>query len=426
MVNLAIRNVRLVDPVSGRDEVTDFVVRDGVIQSPGTDGAGLESRDGEGCVVAPGLWDVHVHFRDPGNPAAETTQTGAVAAAAGGFTHVVTMPNTSPACDNAEQIRAQLDPSLPVRILPSASVTRGRAGGELADLALLSAAGVSSFTDDGNMVVSDELMFRAMTFAQSVGKPVMDHAVVPSIAQGGVIRDCPLARDHGWRIFPPEAEVEAAKRDIRLCEQTGCRTDIQHISCGETVRLIREARARGIPVTGEATPHHLSIAVEDIPDDDAGYKMNPPLGTREDVAVIRQGALDGTLSLFATDHAPHTAESKAAGFASAPFGIIGLETALGVTWRVMVDGMRMSLLDFFNRWVVGPAQLLGVAPMGLNAGRLADFVLIDTQNPWTVDPSRFRSKSRNQPYTGWTLPVRPLLTVCEGRETFRERTGEGR
>ena len=421
-VNLAIRNVRLVDPVSGRDEVTDFVVRDGVIQPPGANFTGLELWNGEGCVVAPGLWDVHVHFRDPGNPAAETTQTGAAAAAAGGFTHVVTMPNTSPACDNAEQIRAQLDSSLPVRILPSGCVTKGRAGGELAALASLSETGASSFTDDGNMVVSDELMFRTMAFAQSVGKPVMDHAVVPSIAQGGVIRDCPLARENGWRIFPPEAEVEAAKRDIRLCEQTGCRTDIQHISCGETVRLIREARARGVPVTGEATPHHLSIAVEDVPGDDACYKMNPPLGTRGDVAAIRQGVLDGTLSLFATDHAPHTAESKAAGFARAPFGIIGLETALGVTWRVMVDEMRMPPLDFFNRWVVGPANLLGVAPTRLDAGNAADFVLIDTRSSWTVDPSRFRSKSRNQPYTGWKLPVRPLLTVCEGRETFREKT----
>ena len=425
-MNLAIRNVRLVDPASGRDEVTDFVVRDGVIQPPGANCTGLELRNGEGCVVAPGLWDVHVHFRDPGNPAAETTQTGAAAAAAGGFTHVVTMPNTSPACDNAEQIRAQLDSSFPVRILPSGCVTKGRAGEELAALASLSDAGASSFTDDGNMVVSDELMVRAMAFAQSVGKPVMDHAVVPLIAQGGVIRDCPLARENGWRIFPPEAEVEAAKRDIRLCGQTGCRTDIQHISCGETVRLIREARARGVPVTGEATPHHLSIAVEDVPGDDAGYKMNPPLGTRGDVAAIRQGVLDGTLSLFATDHAPHTAESKAAGFAHAPFGIIGLETALGVTWRVMVDEMRMPPLDFFNRWVVGPAHLLGVAPTRLDAGNVADFVLIGTRGPWTVDPSRFRSKSRNQPYTGWTLPVRPLLTVCEGRETFREKTGEQR
>jgi dihydroorotase len=267
-------------------------------------------------------------------------------------------------------------------------------------------------------VADDAIMRAAMTRAAVLCKPVMDHAVLPGIAKNGMIRDCPLARRLGLPVFPPEAETEAVARDIRLCRETGCATHIQHISCAASVDAIRAARAVGLPVTGEASPHHIALAAEDIPGDDGNYRMNPPLGNRADVSAIRAGVLDGTLTIFATDHAPHTAATKAHGFSNAAFGVIGLETAVGVTWRVMVAEAGMRVTDWVARWTAGPAALLGQPSPTLATGVLADLTLIDTRVPWLADPGAFRSLSRNTPFTGWSLPARAVLTVCQGRTTF--------
>ncbi len=418
MTNLVLQKVRVIDPAVERDETTDLVIRDGRIQPDGAVCVDLPRIDASGMIAAPGFWDVHVHFRDPGNALAETRRTGAEAAAAGGFTHVVTMPNTSPAGDSAAWLREQIeDPALSVKIRPSACISRRREGTEVADLEALAAAGASSFTDDGAMVVNDGIMRMAMRRAKTLNKPVMDHAVVPAIAKNGVIRDCPLARRLNLPIFPPEAETEAVARDIRLCRETGCATHIQHISCAASVAAIRAARAEGLPVTGEASPHHLALAAEDIPLDDGNYRMNPPLGLRKDVRALRDGVLDGTLTLFATDHAPHTAETKSNGFLKASFGVIGLETAIGVTWEVMIEEERMPLSKWVACWTAGPAALLGHPAPTLRPGRLADLVLIDSRTPWHVDPEAFRSLSRNTPFAGRILHARPLLTVCEGNIT---------
>lgn len=420
MTNLVLQRVRVIDPSTARDETTDLVIRDGRIQPDGAASAGLPRLDAGGLIAAPGFWDVHVHFRDPGNAFAETRRTGAEAAAAGGFTRVVTMPNTFPAGDSLLWLREQIDDSLPVRILPSACITRSRQGKEVADLETLAAAGASSFTDDGAMVANDDVMRTAMCRAKALNKPVMDHAVVPEIAKNGVIRDGPIARRFNLPVFPAEAEVEAVLRDIRLCRETGCATHIQHISCAGSVAAIRAARAEGLPVTGEASPHHLALAAEDIPLDDGNYRMNPPLGLREDVRAIRDGVLDGTLTLFATDHAPHTVETKSKGFLHAPFGVIGLETAIGVTWKVMVEEERMPLMQWAACWTTGPAALLGQTPPSLRPGTLADLVLIDPRTACRVDPEAFKSLSRNTPFAGWMLPARPVLTVCEGRTTHKD------
>jgi dihydroorotase len=419
MTNLFLANVRLLDPACGRDEVADLMIRDGLIQPSGSPASELRRIDASGLLAAPGFWDVHVHFRDPGNSFAETRRTGAEAAAAGGFTHVVTMPNTFPPGDSPAWLREQIEDLLPVKILPSACITRGRQGREVADLETLARSGASAFTDDGAMVSDDGVMRAALLRARALNKPVMDHAVVPEIAKTGVIRDCPLARRFGLPVFPPEAETEAVARDIRLCRETGCATHIQHISCAGSVAAIRAARAEGLPVTGEASPHHLALAAEDIPLDDGNFRMNPPLGTRADVRAIRDGVLDGTLTLFATDHAPHASETKSKGFLKAPFGVIGLETAIGVTWKVMVEEERMPLLDWVARWTVGPAALLGHPAPALAPGTLADLVLIDPRTPWTVAPETFKSLSRNTPFAGWSLRARPALTICEGRTTWR-------
>ncbi len=418
MTNLIIRKIRIVDPASGSDQRGDIIISNGIIQSAGTALAGVPEIDGSALLACPGLWDAHVHFRDPGNPLAETRRTGALAAAAGGFTHVVTMPNTLPAMDTPEQIREQVEAELPVRILPSACLSAQRRGLELANLPALIHAGAVALTDDGAMLENDTLMRRAMLEAKSLNSLIMEHAVISSIARRGIIRESETAQRYNLPVFPPEAEIEAVRRDIRLCRETGCPTHIQHISCADSVELIRAARREGVPVSGEASPHHIAIAVEDIPSDDGNYRMNPPLGNRDDMRAIREGVRDGTLSIFATDHAPHTAETKTKGFLRASFGVIGLETALGVTWKIMVEEEGMTVLEWAARWTTGPARLLNQPLPTLTPGSLADLVLIDPAARWTVDPDKFQSLSRNTPFTGWELNARPVMTICEGRRTF--------
>jgi len=418
MTNLLLKHVRRLDPVNKTDTLADLIIRDGILQPDGASPDGLPQVECKGLLVAPGFWDTHVHFRDPGNPAAETRRTGAEAAAAGGFTHVVPMPNTVPAGDSIAWLTEQLADDLPVTLHPSACFSVGRQGRSVSEIETLAKHGASCFTDDGSYVVSDDIMREAMVRAARVNKTVFDHAVVPELAKDGVIRHSEIASALNLPVFPPEAEVEAIARDIRLCRETKCPLVIQHISTAAGVELVRQARAEGLPVSAEASPHHLALAVEDIPGDDGNWRMNPPLGTRVDRAAIRKGVLDGTLSLFATDHAPHTFESKSKGFLKAPFGVIGLETAIGVTWKAMVEEEGMSVLDWVTRWTLNPATILGLPLVSFQVGQPADLVVIDPSTPWTVQPEMFRSRSRNCPFVGQTLHARAVMTVCNGRTTW--------
>ncbi len=348
-----------------------------------------------------GFRDIHVHFRDPGMPQAETRATGTAAAAAGGFVCVTTMPNTTPAGDSVAWLREQIeDDSLPVRIAPAACITRGRLGREVADLERLAEAGAVAFTDDGSFVSDRNVMREAMRRAAALGRPVMQHAVVPSLLRDGVIRDCRVARAFRLPVMPPDAEVEAVRRDIGLCRETGCSLHIQHISCAGTVDLIREARSEGLPVTGEATPHHLLFSCDDIPDNDANWKMAPPLGNQEDRAAIRAAVKDGTLGILATDHAPHPAAAKRGGFVGSANGIVGLETAVAITYKVLVEDEGMDVNEWAKRWTEGPARLIGEEPDGET--------VIDLQANRTVDPSSFMSLSRNMPYAGLAFSAWPL------------------
>lgn len=348
-----------------------------------------------------GFRDIHVHFRDPGMPQAETRATGTAAAAAGGFVCVTTMPNTTPAGDSVAWLREQIeDDSLPVRIAPAACITRGRLGREVADLERLAEAGAVAFTDDGSFVSDRNVMREAMRRAAALGRPVMQHAVVPSLLRDGVIRDCRVAHAFRLPVMPPDAEVEAVRRDIGLCRETGCSLHIQHISCAETVDLIREARREGLPVTGEATPHHLLFSCDDIPDNDANWKMAPPLGNQEDRAAIRAAVKDGTLGILATDHAPHPAAAKRGGFVGSANGIVGLETAVAITYKVLVEDEGMDVNEWAKRWTEGPARLIGEEPDGET--------VIDLQANRTVDPSSFMSLSRNMPYAGLAFSAWPL------------------
>jgi len=419
MTNLYLTNVRMIDPLCRTDHVSHLIIRNGVIQPPDAATEGLTLWEGRGLLVTPGFWDTHVHFRDPGNPGAETRQTGSLAAAAGGFTHVVTMPNTTPPGDSIAWLQEQLCEDLPVSIHPSACISVGRQGQVVADIETLAKHGASCFTDDGSFVGHDAVMREAMLRAGLVDRPVFDHAVMPSLAKDGVIRACEVATDLQLPIFPAEAEIEAIERDVRLCRETGCTVVIQHISTAGGVDLVRQARAEGLPVYAEASPHHLSLAAEDIPGDDGNWRMNPPLGTHHDCESIRKAVLEGVISLFATDHAPHTFESKAKGFLKAPFGVIGLETAIGVTWKVMVEGEGMSVMDWVSCWTLHPARILRQCLPSLEPGQLADLVVIDPKTPWVVKPETFKSRSRNCPFAGQTLHARAVLTLSKGQVTWR-------
>jgi dihydroorotase len=418
---ILLKNTRVIDPASQRDEVTDLFLLEGLLLPvPATLPANTLCLEARGTLATPGFLDLHVHFRDPGGLAAETLMSGSRAAAAGGFTHVVTMPNSSPACDTPALLQRQFDPQLAVRILPAACITAGRQGQQLADMEALAAAGAMAFTDDGAMVSDPALMAAAMQRARQLDRVIMDHAVLPALAGPGVIRACAAATQFQLPIFPPEAEIAAVEQDIRLCRQTGARLHLQHLSCAASVAAIRAARRAGLPVSGEASPHHLALAAEDILTDDGNLRMNPPLGNREDLRMLREAVLDGTLSALATDHAPHAPATKSRGFLQAPFGVIGLETAAAVTYTLLVEQEGLPLLDWVARWTTGPAAILGIPPPTLADGAPANLALFDIVTPWRVQPAQFQSLSRNCPFADWTLRGKPLLTICAGRLTWRD------
>lgn len=348
-------------------------------------------------VTVPGFVDVHVHFRDPGVPSAETTASGLEAARRGGFAAVVTMPNTSPAGDSVEWVRknreASIEPDGP-EIIPSACITRGRLGGGVADLEALADAGAAFFTDDGSYVADDHVMEAAMERIAALNMVVCQHAMTKT---DGVIRDCALARRLGLPIIPSSVEVDAIWRDISLCRVTGCRLHVQHISTAEGVGLVRDAQREGLPVTAEATPHHLLLACDELTEDDANFKMAPPLGNREDRAELRRAVKDGVL-MFATDHAPHPADKKDKGFIGSANGIIGLETAVPITYGVMVEEEGMSFDDWVKAWHDMPLSIISHFAEPVKAANRFTRLIIGEERATEV--SSFASKSRNCPYDG--------------------------
>ena len=347
----------------------------------------------------PGFVDVHVHFRDPGVPEAETTASGLAAAERGGFAAVVTMPNTDPAIDSPELVRSHAAgrPGGLTRLLTSACITKGRLGREVADLEALAEAGAAFFTDDGSYVADDRVMEEAMTRIAALNMVVCQHAMDPVELKGGVIRDCALARKLGLPVISVETETKAIRRDLSLCRETGCRLHVQHISTAAGVELVREAQREGLPVTAEATPHHLLLTCDDLVADDAAYKMAPPLGNREDRAELRRAVKDGVL-MFATDHAPHPAAKKALGFAKSANGIVGLETAIPITYGVMVEAEGMQVEDRAKAWSAMPCGIISKF-RGFDAAKLKETTLV-VGGERAVDVGSFASLSRNCPYDG--------------------------
>ena len=354
---------------------------------------------GEKTLTFPGFVDVHVHFRDPGVPEAETTASGLAAAAHGGFAAVVTMPNTTPAGDSVEWVlrqRPRSEGAAGTVIFPSACITRGRMGKEVAELEALAEAGAAFFTDDGSYVADDKVMEEAMDRIAALNMVVCQHAMDPVEQKGGVIRDCALARKLNLPIISVKTETKAIRRDLSLCRETGCRLHIQHISTAEGVALVRDAQKEGLPVTAEATPHHLLLTCDDLVADDANFKMAPPLGNREDRAELRRAVKGGVL-MFATDHAPHPAAKKSLGFAKSANGIIGLETAIPITYAVMVEEEGMSVDDWAKAWHSMPLDILAPSVSGLKSLRSTTVVIGEER---VVDVNSFASLSRNCPYNG--------------------------
>ncbi len=416
---ILLKGGRVVDPISHRDEIADLFIRNGLIAPvPKSLQDGTQVVDAAGKVIAPGFIDMHVHLREPGLEEAETIASGAQAAVHGGFTTIVAMPNTKPPLDNADNIALQYHKAKQAesaRVLPSGCITQQRQGQTLADLKALVQAGAVALTDDGNTVTARETMKEAIVQAAELEIPIMDHAEDPGTEPQGVMHDGKYSRIWHLPGIPSWTEARVVLRDVELAESTGCPVHIQHVSTMDSIEIIRRAQTRGIPVTGEATPHHLMLTDKHVDPENACFKMNPPLRGDRDRESLRQAVVDGTIEAFATDHAPHTQTAKNKGFLNAPFGVVGLETAVGVTYTCMVKTALIDLTIWIKRWTVGPARILGLPMPSLKVGQPADVVVLDLNSEWTVHSKDFLSKSTNTPFENMKLTGQAICTICNGR-----------
>jgi len=419
MTGLIIKGGTVVDPVSGNLFQADIAVVGERIASVGKVPEAKDATvvDARGCYVLPGLIDMHVHLREPGYEHKETIATGVAAALRGGFTAVCAMPNTRPVCDSAATVGFVLKRAKEAggaRVYPVGALTKGSEGKELAPLEEMRAAGAVAFSDDGRWVRDGQLMRRAMEYAAMLGVPVISHCEAPDLSAGGVMHEGRTAFILGLRGIPAAAEEVAVARDIILAALTGCHLHVAHVSTAGAVRLIREAKARGLRVTAEVTPHHLTLTEEAVKGYNTNAKVNPPLRTAADVAALKEGLADGTVDVIATDHAPHAREEKEVEFDAAPFGMVGLETAVGLVMALVREGV-LTLPQLVAKLTVNPARILGLEAGLIREGAVADITLIDPETEETVEPERFASKGRNTPFAGWRLKGLPVGVVAGGR-----------
>jgi dihydroorotase len=419
-MSLLIKNGRVVDPANSMDAVQDVLISGARIERIGPDlplAADTTVLDATGKIVCPGFIDIHVHLREPGYEYKETVATGTRAAAAGGFTAVCCMANTQPVNDNrsiTDYIRAKAAVEGIVRVYPIGAVTRGLGGEELAELAELAEAGCVAFSDDGRCVMNAALYRRAMEYTLPFGAPIISHAEDHELSRGTAMHEGVVSTELGVPGAPAAAEDIMVARDILLAELTGAHVHIAHLSTAGAVRLVRDAKARGIRVTAEVTPHHLLLTEDAVRTFDANAKMSPPLRSKRDTEVLLEALVDGTIDCIATDHAPHAGSEKEGEFDRAAFGIIGLETAVGLLLDRLVRPGALPLGTLISRLSRDPARLLGLPGGSLAPGAAADLTLIDPDAEWTVDPAKFASRSRNTPFGGWSVTGRPWKTIVGG------------
>ncbi|MDX2110522.1 MAG: dihydroorotase [Verrucomicrobiota bacterium] len=424
---LWIKGGRVIDPAHGRDAPGDIYAVDGVLVESLSEAQRKEARvmDANGLVVAPGLVDIHVHLREPGQTHKETIGTGSRAAAAGGFTTIVCMPNTSPPVDNPGTIRQIFDAiqrDAVVNVLPTGCITKEMKGESLAPIGSLKKAGVVAITDDGRCVQNNELMRRALEYAHMFDLCVMDHCQDYALTEGGVMNEGNMSLKLGLRGWPHSAEDIIVSRNCLLSHYTGAHIHCQHISSAMSVNLIRKAKSDGIRITAEATPHHIALTDESLATYDTHFKMNPPLRTETDRRAIIAALADGTLDCIATDHAPHTDYEKDVEFDNAPFGITGLETALPVCLETLIHKGNFSLSHLLALMTCKPANLIGLQKGTLAPGRDADIVVFDPQQSWYADPKRWQSRSTNSPWNSKTLHGKVRQTYVKGRLVWNGET----
>lgn len=428
-MGLLIRGGRVIDPDSGTDAILDVLVSAGAIEAvaPRIGPGAHEVVDASGLVVAPGFIDMHVHLREPGSEKKETIRTASRAAARGGFTTICGMPNTSPVNDSpavTEFVLAEARRSAVVNVLPIAAVTLGLEGDTPTDWDALAGAGAVAFSDDGKPVGNADIMRRALERSRTLNTLVIDHCEDLSLTAGASMNEGQTSRRLGIKGMPAAAEEGMVARDIRLAEALAARVHIAHLSVLGAIRAVAEARLRGVRVSAEATPHHLTLDDSLVDGRDANFKMNPPLRSAEDVAALVDALRAGVVDVIATDHAPHTEEEKAAGFEKAPFGIVGLETAIPVLLDRLVRPGVISLGRFVALLSLNPARLLGLGKKGkIAAGADADLTLLDLEAETVVDRARFESLSRNTPFHGWALKGAPAMTIVGGKVAYPFRPG---
>jgi dihydroorotase len=428
-MNLLVRNGRVVDPANRLDAPADVLVLDGLVSRVGPALAApprtppVAVVDAAGCVVAPGFLDIHVHLREPGQEHKETIATGTRAAAAGGFTGVACMANTDPVNDTravTDYVTARARAEGVVRVYPIGAVTRGLGGAELADLGELAEAGCVAYSDDGRPLMNAAVLRRALEYAQAFGRPIVSHAEDAHLAAGAVMHEGALSTELGLRAVPAAAEEILVARDIALAELTGQRLHVAHVSTGAAVRLLREARARGVPVTAEVTPHHLLLTDEALRSYDPNARMAPPLRSKRDVEACREALADGTLDAIATDHAPHALVDKEVELDHAASGVVGLETAVALCLTHLVRPGVLDLPTLVARFTSGPARVLDLPGGSLSPGAPGDLTILDLEAAHRIDPARFLSKGRNTPFGGWECVGRPWMTVVGGRVVMAE------
>ncbi|MFD1031048.1 dihydroorotase [Metaplanococcus flavidus] len=422
-MNLFIKNVNMLQ--EGELTPVNIRIAGGKIEEIGKElkAQGEKEIDGKGRMIAPGFVDVHVHLREPGGEQKETIDSGTKSAARGGYTTICAMPNTRPVPDtkeNLQHVNGLIDKNALIRVLPYASITIREAGKERTNLEELKENGAFAFTDDGVGIQEAGMMFEAMKDAAAIDMAIVAHCEDNSLIYGGVMHDGKRSRELGLKGIPAIAESVHIARDILLAEAAGAHYHVCHVSTKESVRVIRDAKRAGVRVTAEVTPHHLLLTEDDIPGDDANYKMNPPLRAKEDYDALHEGLLDGTLDFIATDHAPHTMEEKANGMDKAPFGIVGFETAFPLLHTKFVETGVWTLEQLIDWMTKKPAAVFGLPYGTIEKGQTADLVLLDLEKEQAIDVEKFASKGKNTPFGGWSCKGWPVMTVFGGEIVWQE------